>query len=294
MRLLVFGLGFCGRAAARAACAAGWDVVATSRSPRPSLQPGLRIVPFDSAENEIGLATHILATAPPREDGDPVLARYAPSLRHADQLAWMGYLSTTGVYGDRQGGWVDEATPPAPTAARSVRRLEAEQAWRDVAGARPLDIFRLAGIYGPGRSAFDDLRAGQARRVSRPGHAFGRIHVQDIAEGVMAAIARPPAGVRVLNFSDDEPAESAAVIQAAAELLGVPAPPLRSYEEAAVGMSEMARSFWAENRRVRAERTQEALGRRWRYPTYREGLRAILAEEQGAGDVAQKGQIGTT
>ncbi len=283
MRLLIFGLGFCGRAAARDACAAGWDVVATSRSPRPSDHPGLRIVAFDAAGPELAAATHLLATAPPREGEDPVLARYGTEIAAAANLAWIGYLSTTGVYGDRGGGWVDEATAPAPSAERSRRRLAAELAWQDVAHGRPLDLFRLAGIYGPGRSAFDDLRAGQARRVVQPGHAFGRVHVDDIAAGVMAAMARPPDGVRVLNFSDDEPAESATVTAYAAALLGVAAPPAVPFSEAVGGMSEMARSFWAENRRVRSAVTQEVLGYRWRYPTYREGLRGVLETERKEG-----------
>ncbi len=293
MRLLIFGLGYCGRAAATLACAAGWEVVATSRSPGPAREAGLRIVPFDSAGPEVAAATHILATAPPREGADPVLARYAPELRAAPALAWIGYLSTTGVYGDRGGGWVDEATAPAPTAERSRRRLAAELAWRELAAggrdadamparsaaARPLDIFRLAGIYGPGRSAFDELRAGRARRIVQPGHAFGRIHVDDIAAGIMAAMARPPVGARVLNFSDDEPAESAEVTAEAARLLGMAVPAAVPFEAAVATMSEMARSFWSENRRVASGRTQEALGMRWRYPTYREGLRGILESE---------------
>ncbi len=283
MHLLIFGLGFCGRAVARAACAAGWDVVATSRSPLPSSDARLRIVAFDAAGPELVRATHLLATAPPREGEDPVLAKYGGEIAAAPGLAWIGYLSTTGVYGDRGGGWVDEATAPAPSAERSHRRLAAELAWRDVAQGRPLDLFRLAGIYGPGRSAFDDLRAGQARRVVQPGHAFGRIHVDDIAGGVMAAMARPPEGVRVLNFSDDAPAESADVTAYAAELLGVAVPPAVPFSEAVGGMSEMARSFWAENRRVRGEVTQEVLGYRWRYPTYREGLLGVLEEERKQG-----------
>jgi nucleoside-diphosphate-sugar epimerase len=175
---------------------------------------------------------------------------------------------------------VDEATTPAPSSDRARRRVAAEDAWREVAGRRPLDIFRLAGIYGPGRSALDDVRSGRARRILQPGHAFGRIHVEDIAGGVMAAIARPAVGVRVLNFSDDLPAESAEVIAEAAVLLGVAVPQGVPLEQAWPGMSEMARSFWAENRRVASERTQEMIGYRWRFPTYREGLRGILAAEK--------------
>jgi nucleoside-diphosphate-sugar epimerase len=280
-RLLIFGLGFCGAAVARAALAAGIETVATSRSPAQTRAPeGCRLVGFDEAGPAIGAATHVLATAPPGAAGDPVLARYADDIRAA-RLHWLGYLSTTGVYGDRQGGWVDESTSPVPTTDRARRRVEAENAWRDVAGARPLDLFRLAGIYGPGRSALDEVRSGRARRVLQPGHAFGRIHVQDIAGGVLAAIATPPEGTRVLNFSDNEPAESAVVIEAAARLLGAPVPPGIPLAQAWAGMSDMARSFWAENRRVSSDATQRMLNYTWRFPSYREGLRAILAEESG-------------
>ncbi len=280
MHLLIFGLGFCGTAAARDALRAGWQVTGTSRNPGGGGPPGVRIVPFRALGEAVASATHVLATAPPREDADPVLSLYGAEIASARQLAWLGYLSTTGVYGDRGGGWVDETSDPAPTADRSRRRLEAERAWRGVAGTRPLDIVRLAGIYGPGRSVFEDLRAGRARRVVQPGHAFGRIHVDDIAAGILAAIAHPPQGTRVLNFSDDEPAESAVTTEFAARLAGLPVPPAIPWAEAREGMSEMARSFWAENRRVSSAATQQMIGYRWRYPTYREGLAAILAQER--------------
>jgi nucleoside-diphosphate-sugar epimerase len=263
------------------ACDAGFAVVGTSRSPAAVAAPeGVRMVGFEAVGPEIDLATHVLMTAAPGPGGDPALGRYGEALRSAEGVRWFGYLSTTGVYGDRQGGWVDEDTAPAPASDRARRRVAAEEAWRDVAGGRPLDIFRLAGIYGPGRSALEDVRTGRARRILQPGHAFGRIHVDDIAGGVMAAIARPSDGARVLNFSDDLPAESADVIEEAARLLGVPVPAGVPLAEAWPGMSEMARSFWAENRRVASRRTQEALGYSWRYPTYREGLPAILAAER--------------
>ncbi len=276
MRLLIFGLGYCGTAAARAALAAGYDVAATSRAPAVGGRDGVRVVAFDHADRDIETATHMLATAPPRDGSDPVLARYAEHIAKAPALTWIGYLSTTGVYGDRGGAWVDETTEPAPCAERSRRRLTAEQAWRDVAGGRALDLMRLAGIYGPGRSAFDELRAGRARRVVQPGHAFGRIHVDDIAAGVLAAMRRPQAGTRVLNFSDDEPAESAAVTEYAARLAGLPMPPAVPFAEAFPGMSDMARSFWSENRRVSSAATRRALGIEWQYPSFREGLEAIL------------------
>lgn len=225
--------------------------------------------------------THVVSTVPPGED-DPVLRVWGAALRRAPQLSWAGYMSTTGVYGDRAGASVDEHTPPAPAQPRSARRLAAEQAWRAFAQGRvALDLFRTAGIYGPGRSAFDELRAGRARRIDRPGHVFGRIHRDDIAGAVLAAAGqqRRPA-TRVLHLSDDLPAEPARVTEEAAALLGVAAPPLLPFAQAALGMSEMARSFWSENRRVESGLTQQWLGRAWLYPTYREGLRAILREER--------------
>jgi nucleoside-diphosphate-sugar epimerase len=173
---------------------------------------------------------------------------------------------------------------PRRACARGQRRVAAEQAWCAAARGRAVDLFRLAGIYGPGRSVFDDLLAGRARRVAKPGHAFGRIHRDDIAGAVLAAAGQEPApGVRVFNLTDDEPAESAEVIAEAARLLGLPPLPLIPFDVAAPGMSPMARSFWADNRKVASRVTQQMLGRAWRYPTYREGLRAILAEERQQG-----------
>jgi nucleoside-diphosphate-sugar epimerase len=238
---------------------------------------------FAQAEPAIAAATHLLSTVAPDAAGDPVLARYGKEIAAAASIKWLGYLSTTGVYGNRDGAWVDEDTLPAPSADRSARRLAAEEEWRVAAGARPLDIMRVAGIYGPGRSALDDVRAGRARRVIKPGHAFGRIHRDDIAHAVLAAMRIPPSGTRVLNLNDDEPAESADVIEEAARLLGADAPPSVPFAQAVAGMSEMGRSFWQENRRVSSAKTRAALGLDWLYPSYREGLRAILREESGQG-----------
>ena len=276
-RLLIFGLGYSGRAIGALAAEAGFAVSATSRSPSGDL------VPFADADATIGRATHILSTAAPDAGGDPVLARYADAIRCASQLRWIGYLSSTVVYGNRDGGGVDEDTPPAPTQTRGTTRVAAEAAWSEIADV-PVDIFRLAGIYGPGRSAFDDLRAGTARRTIKPGHAFGRIHRDDIAQAVVAAMRQDrTAGPRVLNLTDDEPAESAAVVEEAARLFGVAPPPAVLFEDAVRTMSPMARSFWAENRKVACVKTKHALGIAWHYPTYREGLRAILREERGEG-----------
>ena len=302
-RLLIFGHGYCGAAIAAEARAAGFSAVATSRTGTPGC------VPFDAAEAEIAQATHILTTAAPNAApdaahgatpdaahgatpdaahgatpdaaGDPVLARFAAALA-ACNARWFGYLSSTVVYGNRDGGWVDEDTPPAPTQARGVRRVAAEDAWAAFANKAALDIFRLAGIYGPGRSAFDDLRAGRARRMIKPGHLFGRIHRDDIARAVVTAMRqdRPP-GRRILNLSDDEPSESAAVVTEAAALLGLNPPRDVAFAEALPSMSPMAQSFWAENRKVACQKTKNSLGLNWRYPTYREGLRAILIQERG-------------
>ena len=273
-RLLIFGWGYSGRAVA--AAVPGFEVHATSRTATPPL------VPFDAAEDAIAAATHVLATAAPGPDGDPVLARYAGALAAARNLRWIGYLSSTVVYGDRDGGWVDEDTPPAPSQPRGFRRLEAEQAWSAFADRCAVDIIRLAGIYGPGRSAFDDLRARRARRMIKPGHQFGRIHRDDIGRGVAAAMRqdRPP-GARVLNFADDVPAESAEVMTEAARLMGIDPPPAVAFADAQPSMSPMALSFWAENRKVACHKTREALGLTWLYPSFREGLAAIWREESG-------------
>ena len=281
MQLLIFGLGYTGTAIARAAAAAGAQVVATSRNPGRAAPPppGVALVAFDEAGPVLRTATHVLQTAPPDPAGDPALGRHAGWL---GTPAWAGMLSTTGVYGDRGGAWVDEDTPPAPTGERGRRRWMAEQAWVGAFPAARVDLFRVAGIYGPGRSVLDDVRAGTARRVDKPDHLFGRIHRDDIAAAVLAAMGQDrPAGARVLNLNDDEPAAGADVVAEAARLLGAPMPPLVPYDEALAAMSPMGRSFWAENRRVRSRKTQDRLGMRWRYPTYREGLAAILAAEAG-------------
>ena len=281
--LLIAGLGYSGRAVARAAVAEGWDVTGTLRDPvTAGPPPEVQAVGFAEAARAMAVATHLLVTAPPGETGDPVLAAHAQAIRAAPRLRWIGYLSTTGVYGDRGGGWVEETTPPRPGQARSWRRLEAEQAWAGFADRLAVDLFRTGGIYGPGRSPFDDLRAGTARRTLKPGHAFSRIHRDDIARAVLAAIRTAPrSGLRVLHLVDDAPAESAVVMETAARLLGAPPPPAVPFEQAVAAMSPMARSFWAENRRVANAATKAALGIAWRYPTWREGLAAILAEERG-------------
>lgn len=275
--LLIFGFGYSGRAIAKAAVQAGWQVSATTRG-NAAAEPGVVLLPFDQAQSFITTVTHVVSTVAPSALGDPVLTAYRAALQALPTL-WLGYLSTTGVYGDAGGAWVNEGTPPMPGFERTQRRVAVEREWATL--GNPLAIFRLAGIYGPGRSMLDDLRANQARHVIKPDHLFGRIHRDDIAQLVLAALRQNATGV--FNGADDEPATPACVVCEAARLLGVSPPPPVPFEQAKQRMSPMALSFWAENRRVSSVKTKEKLGFSWRYPTYREGLAAILAEEGANG-----------
>ena len=280
-RLFIFGLGYSGLAVAEAALAAGWSVAGTVRTPAKAASlraRGIEAHVFDGvrpiAAAGLGEAAHVLCTIAPASGGDPALGASAAALRGA---RWLGYLSTTGVYGDRGGDWVDEDTPPRPTQPRSVERLAAERAWQALgqASGAAVTLFRLPGIYGPGRSALDQVRAGTARRIDKPGQVFSRIHVEDIAGAVMAALTRDASG-GVFNIADDLPAPSGDVVAFACGLLGLPTPPAIPWHEAEPTLSAMARSFYAESRRVRNDRMKRDLGVVLRYPTYREGLAAIL------------------
>jgi nucleoside-diphosphate-sugar epimerase len=219
-----------------------------------------------------------LVSVPPDENGDPVLRACGDVLAHAQRLRGVVYLSTIGVYGDRGGVWVDEATPPQPGAARSRERLAAEQAWLELGARRGIAvaILRLAGIYGPGQNALVQIARGSARRIVKPGQVFNRIHVGDIAQAIDAAFTRRASGV--FNVADDEPTPPADPIIFAAQLMGVAPPPEIPFEQAAPSMSPMALSFWQECRRVRNDKLKRDLGVSLRYPTYREGLRALFAE----------------
>jgi nucleoside-diphosphate-sugar epimerase len=274
-RLFCFGFGYTAQALAKRLKSVGWRIAGTARGGdkvNALAAQGVEAFTFPLADVSaaLGQTTHVLVSTPPGPTGDPALT-YAPLLR------WLGYLSTTGVYGDRAGGWVDETTPEAPASDRGRRRLAAEQAWAAWGRAAnvPVAIFRLAGIYGPGRNQLDTVRDGTARRIVREGQVFSRIHVDDIAQVLEASIANPKAGA-IYNVCDDEPAPPHEVIEYAAGLLGVKPPPLERFEDAAPTMSDMAQSFYAESKRVRNARIKHELGVKLLYPTYREGLKALL------------------
>jgi len=285
-RLFCFGFGYSAGVLARRLAARGWRIAGTLRDPtriaelrdagvEAYLFDGDR--PLDDAAGALAGSTHLLSSVPPGADGDPVIAAHGADIAACRSLRWVGYLSTTGVYGDRQGGWVDEDSELAPTGARGRRRVAAERAWLALHRERgvPVHVFRLAGIYGPGRNALASLRRGTAKRIDKPGQVFSRIHVEDIAAVLEASIARPAPG-RAYNVCDDDPAPPEAVIAFAAELLGRPPPPLVPFAEADLG--PMARSFYRDNKRVANRRIKDELGVRLRFPDYRVGLKALLAD----------------
>jgi nucleoside-diphosphate-sugar epimerase len=269
-RLFIFGLGYSGLEIAKLAKDAGWSVAGTvtaiDKAERLTAE-GIETHVFDGTAGIAAEATHVLCTIAPGSTGDPALRTCADLLRGT---RWLGYLSTTGVYGDHGGDWVDETTTPVPDQPRSIDRLDAERAWQALGAT----VFRLPGIYGPGRSAIDKVKAGTARRIDKPGQVFSRVHVEDIAAAVLAAMTHPVPGA-IYNVVDDLPASNSEVIAYACELLGLPVPPVLPWDEVAPTMSAMARSFYAENRRVRNDRLKRELGVALRYPTYREGLSAI-------------------
>jgi nucleoside-diphosphate-sugar epimerase len=282
LHLFVFGHGYAARALARRLTPQGWSVAASVRDPADIASLAAEGVTGVATEDADGLASELartqalLITAPPDAGGCPGLRALVPQLARAGAFPdWTGYLSTTGVYGDRRGGWVFEASRLAAQSVEGARRVGAERDWLEVGAAMGLtvQVFRLPGIYGPGRSAFDRLRAGEARRVVSPGQVFSRIHVDDLAAGLAASIARPRAG-GIYNLCDDEPASNSAVIAYAADLLGMARPPEVSLE--AANLSPAALRFYGESKRVSNARAKAELGWRLAYPTYREGLRAVL------------------
>ena len=296
-RLFCFGLGYTALAlidalGADGGDAGGWRVAGTcrGRDDAAALQGrGIEVFVFDGAKamedapQTLEGATHILVSIPPTDEGDVVLGHHLrdiAALASAEPaLRWLGYLSTTAVYGDRGGGWVDETSALSPSGARGRKRMDAEAGWLDLwrRDRVPVHIFRLAGIYGPGRSALDQARGGGTVRIRKPGQVFSRIHVADIAAVLMASMARPNGGA-VYNVCDDTPAPSDEVLAFACELLGLAPPPIVAFADAE--LSEMARSFYADNKRVRNERIKSELGVTLRYPDYKQGLAALAAADR--------------
>ncbi len=281
--LLSFGHGYSARALATLLIPQGWRVIGTTRSGDRAdaiAETGVEPLVWPSGDTLQALdeVTHLLISAGPTSDGDPVLSQFGDQItRVAPRLEWVGYLSTTAVYGDHGGNWVDEATPPNPASMRGQWRVDAETAWGTIPDL-PLHIFRLAGIYGPGRGPFAKVRAGTARRIIKPGQVFSRIHVEDIAQVLAASIAQPNPRA-VYNLCDDDPAPPQDVIAYAAELTGLPVPDAIPFDEA--DMTPMARSFYGENKRVRNDRIKDELGVKLIYPGYREGLKVL----QEAGEI---------
>jgi nucleoside-diphosphate-sugar epimerase len=287
-RLFCFGLGYSAQVLGRQLAAQGWRISGTARSAegaRVLADAGFEALVFDGAAPSAAVrdalqnATHVLVSIPPDADGDPALRHHGRDLEASPSVKWIGYLSTIGVYGDHGGAWIDETTPATPTHERSRWRLAAEDAWRalgDRSGKR-VQVFRLPGIYGPGRSAIERVGEGSAQRIVKPGQVFNRVHVDDIAGALAAAIAGRGAH-HIYNVTDDEPAPPQDVIAYAAELLHMPPPPEIPFDDAK--LSPMAASFYAENKRVRNARMRNELAVTLKFPSYREGLQAILAQSR--------------
>ncbi|EWY40343.1 epimerase [Skermanella stibiiresistens SB22] len=287
-RLFCFGLGFSPLAFIDLVQPEGWRVAGTTRGADKAAALAARGIethlfdrgrPLHDPTAALAGTTHLLTAVPPDADGDPVLDHHAADIASLmPNLRWVGYLSTTGVYGDHGGAWVDETTPTEPTGRRQKQRLAAEEAWLRLWRERgvPVHLFRLAGIYGPGRSAIDSVRSGTARRIDKPGQVFSRIHVEDIARVLRASIDRPNPGA-AYNLCDDNPAAGHEVTAFACELLGVQPPPLVPFDQAE--LSPMAASFYADNKKVRNDRIKSELGVTLKYPDYRPALRAQLDRE---------------
>lgn len=267
-----------------------WRIFGTTRDPDKQKSLCARNVEAHIFDYEHPLAdplyymegtTHLIISTPPSDDGDPTFLMHAQDILHIPTLQWVGYLSTTGVYGDCGGEWVDETAEVRPISQRGSRRAKAENQWLSLFKSHnlPVYIFRLAGIYGPGRSALDSIRAGVARRINKPGHAFGRIHVEDIVQTLHASMAAPNPG-EIYNVTDGNPAPSHEVIAYACELLGRPAPPLLNFDD--TDMAPMARSFYMDNRRVSNTKILNELGIELKYPDYKSGLRGCLKAEDHA------------
>jgi hypothetical protein len=289
MNLFIFGPGYTAQQFARTCGDRFAQIGGTFRSdPKAGALRACGIVPyfFDGERHNPGLldelarADAVLVSIPPAHGSDPVLRSLSDAIASAPRLRWIGYLSTVGVYGDADGAWVDENTPPSPVNERSRHRVAAENAWLDLgrSASFAVRIFRLAGIYGPGRNALLRVADGRARRLIKPGQVFNRIHTADIAQVLMASIERPSPH-SVYNVSDDEPGPPQDVIAYAARLLSLEPPPEVLFEKA--DLTPMARSFYQDNKRVRNARIKDELGVTLLFPTYRQGLEALHASGEG-------------
>ncbi len=288
-KLFCFGLGFTGSALVREVRAQGWTASGTCRENTQEeywVEAGVQTYCFDgkdilgAVENAVREASHVLVTIPPQIDaGDVVLNHFKKILADSSQLRWLGYLSTTGVYGNRDGGWVDETSELRPEFDHQQRRVAAEKQWRDLYREHqvPVHMFRLAGIYGPGRNLLQRVRQGSARRIDQPGLVFNRVHVEDVVQVLCASMDHPHPG-SVYNVSDDFPASPAEAVAFACELLQVEVPPLIALEDAE--LSKMGRGFYLTNKKVRNHKIKEELGIQLRYPDFKAGLRALLDIEQ--------------
>ena len=287
--LFCFGYGYtCEALANELKKAGGWTISGTTRDSEKfnSLKNSFvtpylfdYFTPIDEIGDMLNSTTHVLISTPPDEKGDPTCQVHGRDIAELPNLEWVGYLSSTSVYGDRQGGWVNESTPPEPSSKRGSRRYRAERQWQNLAVEQglPLNIFRLSGIYGPRRSALDSVRAGTARRIDKPGHAFNRIHIDDIVQVLMASMMQPTEN-EIFNLSDDEAAPSHEVIAYACKLLGMPLPRLMPYEEA--DLAPITRSFYEDNKRIENHKIKDMLGVTLKYPNHRAGLEACLAAEK--------------
>lgn len=289
-KLFCFGYGYTASFLAEHLKNFGWKVAGTTTDPEKAdfmRKSGVEAVLFDDlhAINDphriFRGVTHVLFSVPPGAGGDPVFAAHGEDIAAIPTLEWAGYLSTTGVYGNQDGGWVDEATPPDPSSRRGTLRLRAEQQWQSLHlhEGMPLHVFRLSGIYGPGRSAIEAVRAGTARRIEKKGHVFNRIHVEDIVRTLVASMNRPNPGA-VYNLADDLPSPSHEVISFACNLVGIAPPPLLSFDQ--IEMAPIVRSFYKDNKKVRNDRVKNELGVELAYPDYRAGLQACFAPEASA------------
>lgn len=289
-KLFCFGYGYTAAALAEVLRAFGWEIAGTTTDPDKRAQMQAQGIaaelfepsrylpdPFESFRG----VTHVLLSIPPGRSGDPAFEAHAHDILEAGTVEWAGYLSTTAVYGNHDGGWIDESTPLAPSSQRGSQRARAEEQWQSLLMNEdfPLHIFRLSGIYGPGRSAIDTVRSGTARRIDKAGHVFNRIHVDDIVQTLIASMNNPRPGA-VYNLADDLPSSSHEVISFACNLLGICPPPLISYEQADV--APMVRSFYSDNKRIRNDLIKQELGITLRYPDYRAGLQACLEVEDEA------------